>query len=415
MENQTPEQKYEDNPEIKAEMPIPANEPQIDFLEVSVISEIIQMVEQIDSKCKGQIGEDIVNERIKQLAYSKILCNVYGKDITYLIKAYTNLGIAYLDIEYYEQAQEHLLNAFKLNETLSKDDNLSMKEYQIKILINLSKCYLENEKGNLETAQQISEKSLIMNKTLFGEDHVSNADIYYILSKINTKAKHYDAALNNLSDMFKIYEKIYGYDSEKSAKISMEMGQIYELDEKYNDSIQFYENAFNIWKKVINDNSYEVLFQIAMKLSELYYQVGDFKNSYEKLILTEQEFGDKIQRSLKDRVVYQRCRIKACTKNNDINTLLNENFRLVEILKETDENKKTLAKTLVEIGTIYLENNEKERGLDYLNQARKIFNENGDKKCEKEINNKIQEIKNQMSDGQEQENEQEQEKEQEEE
>ena len=53
------------------------------------------MVEQIDSKCKGQIGEDIVNERIKQLAYSKILCNVYGKDITYLIKAYTNLGIAY--------------------------------------------------------------------------------------------------------------------------------------------------------------------------------------------------------------------------------------------------------------------------------------------------------------------------------
>ena len=195
----------------------------------------------------------------------------------------------------------------------------------------------------------------------------------------------------------------------------MEMGQIYELDEKYNDSIQFYENAFNIWKKVINDNSYEVLFQIAMKLSELYYQVGDFKNSYEKLILTEQEFGDKIQRSLKDRVVYQRCRIKACTKNNDINTLLNENFRLVEILKETDENKKTLAKTLVEIGTIYLENNEKERGLDYLNQARKIFNENGDKKCEKEINNKIQEIKNQMSDGQEQENEQGQEKEQEEE
>ena len=87
----------------------------------------------------------------------------------------------------------------------------------------------------------------------------------------------------------------------------------------------------------------------------------------------------------------------------------------MEILKETDENKKTLAKTLVEIGTIYLENNEKERGLDYLNQARKIFNENGDKKCEKEINNKIQEIKNQMSDGQEQENEQEQEKEQEEE
>ena len=187
------EPQYEPSPQINK---VEENEPQIDFLEVSVISEIIQIVEQIDSKCKGQIGEDIVNERIKQLAYSKILCNVYGKDITYLIKAYTSLGIAYLDIEYYEQAQEHLLNAFKLNENLSTDDNLSMKESQIKILINLSKCYLES--GKLETAQQISERSLSMNKTLFGEDHVSNADIYYVLAKIHTELKNYDLAIENL-------------------------------------------------------------------------------------------------------------------------------------------------------------------------------------------------------------------------
>ena len=401
MENQTPEQKYEDNPEIKAEMPIPANEPQIDFLEVSVISEIIQMVEQIDSKCKGQIGEDIVNERIKQLAYSKILCNVYGKDITYLIKAYTNLGIAYLDIEYYEQAQEHLLNAFKLNENLSSDDNMSMKEYQIKILINLSKCYLEDSKGRLDIAQQISEKSLSMNKKFFGEDHVSNADIYYILSKINTKAKNFDEALKNLQSMFKIYEKIYGYDSEKSAKISMEMGQIYELAGEIKDAIEFYENSYNIWKKIIDDGNYDVLFHISMKLSELYAQIKDFKNSYEKLKYTEKEFGDKIKRSLKDRAIYQKCVIKACSYNNDIDLLLEENLKLVEILKESDENKKTLAKTLVQIGSIYLENNEKEKGLDYLYQAKRIFNENGDKKCENEVNTRIENEENKMNQEQE--------------
>ena len=394
MEVQEP--KYLENQENK-QVPIQENEPQIDFLEVSVISEIIQMVEQIDSKCKGQIGEEIVNERIKQLAYSKILCNVYGKDITYLIKAYTNLGIAYLDIEYYEQAQEHLLNAFKLNENLSSDDNLSMKEYQIKILINLSKCYLEDGKGRLDIAQQISEKSLAMNKTLFGEDHVSNADIYYILSRINTKLKNYDAALKNLESMFTIYEKIYGYNSEKSAKISMEIGQIYELENEFKDSIEYYENSFNIWRKIINDNNYEVLFQIAMKLSELYASIEDFKSSYEKLINTENEFGDKIKRSLKDRVIYQRCRIKACSYNNDINNLLEEHLKLVEILKETDENKKTLAKTLVQIGSIYLENNDKEKGLDYLIQAKRIFSDNGDKKCENEINLRIASEKKKIS------------------
>jgi tetratricopeptide (TPR) repeat protein len=390
------EQKYEENQEIR-QAPIQDNEPQIDFLEVSVISEIIQIVEQIDSKCKGQIGEDIVNERIKQLAYSKILCNVYGKDITYLIKAYTNLGIAYLDIEYYEQAQEHLLNAFKLNENLSSDDNMSMKEYQIKILINLSKCYLEDSKGRLDIAQQISEKSLSMNKKFFGEDHVSNADIYYILSKINTKAKNFDEALKNLQSMFKIYEKIYGYDLEKSAKISMEMGQIYELAGEIKDAIEFYENSYNIWKKIIDDGNYDVLFHISMKLSELYAQIKDFKNSYEKLKYTEKEFGDKIKRSLKDRAIYQKCVIKACSYNNDIDLLLEENLKLVEILKESDENKKTLAKTLVQIGSIYLENNEKEKGLDYLYQAKRIFNENGDKKCENEINIRIENELNKLN------------------
>ena len=390
------EQKLLENQENK-QLPAQENEPQIDFLEVSVISEIIQIVEQIDSKCKGQIGEEIVNERIKQLAYSKILCNVYGKDITYLIKAYTNLGIAYLDIEYYEQAQEHLLNAFKLNENLSSDDNLSMKEYQIKILINLSKCYLEDSKGRLDIALQISEKSLSMNKKLFGEDHVSNADIYYILSRINTKSKNYDAALNNLQSMFGIYEKIYGYDSEKSAKISMEMGQIYELANAIKDSIDYYENSYNIWKKIIKDNSYEVLFQIAMKLSELYAMIEDYTSSYGKLIETEREYGNKINRSLKDRVVYQRCRIKACSLNNDINALLEEHLKLVDILKETDENKKTLAKTLVQIGSIYLENNESDKGLEYLKQAKRIFNENGDKKCENEINIRIENELNKLN------------------
>ena len=382
------EPQYEENQEMNK---VPEDEPQIDFLEVSVISEIIQIVEQIDSKCKDRVGEEIVNERIKQLAYSKILCNVYGKDITYLIKAYTNLGIAYLDIEYYEQAQEHLLNAFKLNENLSSDDNLSMKEYQIKILINLSKCYLES--GKLETAQQISEKSLVMNKTLFGEDHVSNADIYYVLAKIHTELKNYNSAIENLGNMFKIYEKIFGYDSEKSAKISMEMGQIYEKANNIEEAIEYFDNAYKIWEKIINDNSYEVLFQIAMKLSELYATNKKSESSYEILTKTEKEYGDKIKRSLKDRAVYQRCRIKACSYMNDINLLLQENLKLEEILSESNENQKTLAKTCFTIGTIYFKNNDKEKGLEYYKKAENIYVINGDVKCAEDVRQKLLEMK----------------------
>ena len=388
---EVPEQQFDENKEMKK---VPENNPQLDFLEVSVISEIIHIVEQIDSKCKGQVGEDIVNERIKQLAYSKILSLVYGKDITYLIKAYTDLGIAYLDIEYYEQAQEHLLSAFKLNENISNDDNLSMKEYQIKILINLSKCYLENKK--YETAQEISERSLLMNKTLLGEDHVSNADIYYILAKIQTKLGNYQPAIDNLVNMFKIYENIYGYDSEKSAKISMDMGQIYELADNIPKAIEYYENSYKIWEKVITDDNYEIIFQIAMKLSELHTMNKNYQAAYEILVKTEDDFGEKIKRSLKDRVVYQRCKIKICEFFDDINILLNENLKLEEILSESNENQKTMAKTCVTIGTIYLETNKKDKALEYLKKAENIFILNGDNKLSSEIHLKITEIKKEL-------------------
>jgi tetratricopeptide (TPR) repeat protein len=152
------------------------------FLEVSVVKELIQNIDVIENKCRGQVGEDIVNMRIKHLAYAKLLCNVYNKDIIYLIKAHTQLGIGYLDIGYFEQAQEHLLQAFKLNDNINEDLNILSKEYQIKILINLAKCYLENNKPT--AALSICEKCLKTNKTLMGDNHVSNADIYYVLAKV---------------------------------------------------------------------------------------------------------------------------------------------------------------------------------------------------------------------------------------
>jgi tetratricopeptide (TPR) repeat protein len=363
------------------------------FLEVSVISEIFQTIDQIESRCKGQVGEDIVNERIKQVAYAKILCNVYNKDITYLIKAYTQLGIAYYDINYFEQAQEHLLNAFKLNENLSDEDNLNMKEYQIKILINLAKCYLENDK--LEAALQISERSLKMNQTLFGENHISNADIYYVLAKINTKMKKYKTAIDNLRNMFEIYEKIYGFDSEKTAKICMEMGQIYDLWNNLNDAIEYYNNSYKIWEKIITDDNYEVLFQLAILLSELYVKVDKGEDAYQILVSTDDNYSDKFQRSLKNRVVYQRCRIKASSLIKDMDIYLKENLKLEQILNEANENQKALAKTCINIGYIYLENKEKDKCIEYLKKAKKFFLDNGDSKLASDIEDRIKDIEKQ--------------------
>ena len=79
------------------------------------------------------------------------------------------------------------------------------------------------------------------------------------------------------------------------------------------------------------------------------------------MIKTEEKYGDKIKRSLKDRVVYQRCWNKACSYINGIPMLLQENLKLEEILIESNENQKTLAKTCFNIGTIYIKIMKKKR------------------------------------------------------
>ena len=55
-----------------------------------------------------------------------------------------------------------------------------------------------------------------------------------------------------------------------------------------------------------------------------------------------------------------------------------------------------MAKTCVTIGTIYLENNEKEKALEYLKKAENIFILNGDNKFSSEIHLKINEIKKEL-------------------
>lgn len=151
-------------------------------LDSTIINDTINNIEKLDQKCKGKRGLEVIEMRTKQLCLSKILVIVYEKEISYLIKGHMLLGISYLDIGYFEQAQEHLLSAFNTIENVNDDKDFTLKEYQLKILINLSKCYLEN--GNAAAALSIGEKCLIINETLMGEEHLTNTDILFVLVRV---------------------------------------------------------------------------------------------------------------------------------------------------------------------------------------------------------------------------------------
>ena len=93
----------------------------------------------------------------------------------------------------------------------------------------------------------------------------------------------YKVAMDYLTKMFEIYEKVYGFESEKTAKICMEIGQIFELSENIEEAIDNYRSSFSIWEKIITDNNYDVLFTLAIKISELHEMVENNVGAYEVL------------------------------------------------------------------------------------------------------------------------------------
>ena len=261
-----------------------------DFFERTTVGETIKNIENLEIQLKSSTSVDeSINIRVKQLAYSKILVNIYEKSPVYLIRAHANLGITYLENDYLEQAQEHLLNAFKLNENSSDTQGNDLKELQVLILINLAKCYLAFNKPNPSIS--ISEKCLKMNKALKGEDDISNADIYYVIAKGNTAIKKFDLAIEYFSKMFTMYEQIYSFDSEKCARVCMELGQIYELSNKLNEALEYFSFSWEIWEKVIiknendqadniNEDHYLLILEVAIKIAELNEKNDKLDQSY---------------------------------------------------------------------------------------------------------------------------------------
>ncbi len=95
--------------------------------------------------------------------------------------------------------------------------------------------------------------------------------------------KNYNVSMEHLNKMFQIYEKIYGYESEKTAKICMEIGQIYELSNNISEAVDNYKNSYSIWEKIIKDENFEVLFTLAIKISDLQEKIENFVGAYEFL------------------------------------------------------------------------------------------------------------------------------------
>jgi tetratricopeptide (TPR) repeat protein len=87
---------------------------------------------------------------------------------------------------------DHLITALKLNGSLFQKHE-ETKQYHSSILTLLGKCHMEA--GNYKDALSLLEKSLKMNMEVLGGDHMSNAQIFTVVSNVYTKQKDFEKAL----------------------------------------------------------------------------------------------------------------------------------------------------------------------------------------------------------------------------
>lgn len=362
-------------------------QPEQDFLEVSLISEIKQTIEQLDSKCQDLEGEELVETRCRQLSYVRVLVDVYQKDPSLLIMPTAYLGEAYFYIHYYEQAQEHFEATLKLNEGRTVDNGLN-GEYLLKISIKLSRCYLETER--LEACLVMTERTLEMNKKVYKEKHISFVEIYTILYELHKKLGNYEKSIEYLNYLSPIYEDLYGTNSPECADTLKQLAEIYELWGDLQNSINYYLKYVKTMSSIAKEEKdYEIFFQIAIRIASLYIIKNEGNKAYEVLKSTENIYGNKIKRSIKNRSIYQKCVIKACSSLKNLDLYLDEFFRLEAILKESNENQKQLAKAFIAIGYIYLQKNDKDKCILYYKMAEEIVEKHKDFQLLKEIKDKI--------------------------
>ena len=363
-----------------------------DFLEKSLINEIKQTINQLEHHCETQIGESAVEDRCRILSYAIILVDVYKKSVSNLIYPHAKLGEAYYDIKYYEQAKEHIENAFKYNNDSNNEKYQKLPEdYFLRLAIKLSKCNLELKQ--YETALKIANKSLENNKNFFGENDISNVEIYDIIYQAEKNLEIIPEAIEHLKILYEFYSKIYDEKSDKCCNALKEIASLYEIEKQYKEAIEYYFKYFNRIEEIDIKNKMKEIYDTAMKIAGLYAELKQYKEAYDFLKKIDNEYNNGYNKTDKDKCEYQNFMCTLAFNLNDDNIYLNELLKFENVLvqcKKIDSN--MLGKTYLNIGDIYKKQNEFDKSIEYYKKAMSIFKKNSDGNLLIEINKLIKEV-----------------------
>ena len=387
------------NPKIKQEnineLEISAEE---DFLEKSLINEIKQTITQLEHQCQNEVGESAVETRCRILSYAIVLVDVYKKPKSNLIYPYTKLGEAYYDIKYYEQAREHFENAIKYNnDPENKKYQTLPEDYLIKLTIKLSRCYLEIKE--YQAALQLGLRVLTENIKQYGENDISNVEIYDIIFQSEKNLEIYSDAIEHLKILNNYYNQIYDEKSDKCLLTKKEIAKLYELNKQKKEAITFYKEYFHLIEEVEIKDKIKEIFEISLKVGELHAELKEYKEAYDFLKKVDTDYNNGFNRTEKEKYVYQKFLCTLASYLNDNDTYLKELLHLEKILDESKQARLSIkGKNYITIAHTYKTKKELDKSIEYYNKAADIFKNDPDGKLMAEINKAIKAIQKEKRD-----------------
>ena len=363
-----------------------------DFLEKSLINEIKQTIKQLEHNCESQVGEAAVEARCRILSYAIILVDVYKKPISNLIYPHAKLGEAYYDIKYYEQAKEHFENALKYNADVTNEKYQTLPEdYYLRLSIKLSRCFLETKL--YDTALKLANSCLNKNKSFFGENDISNLEIYDIIYQSEKNMNKYSEAVEHLKILYDYYIKIYDEKSDKCITTLKEIALLNENLKDYKEAIEYYLKYFNLLEEIELKNKIKEIYDITLKIGGLYAEIKEFKEAYDFLKKVDNEYNNGYNKTDKEKCEFQNFLCTLAFNLKDDNIYLNELLILEKVLNQCKKIKNTiLGKTYLNIGLIYKKQNDLDKSIEYYKKAMFIFKKESEGNLLLEISKIIKEL-----------------------
>jgi tetratricopeptide (TPR) repeat protein len=246
------------------------------------------------------------------------------------------------------------------------------------------------EAGSLNDALGLLEKSLKMNKTVLGEDDISNASIYSTLSKVYLKKKDYDKALNQLSKVWELTETKFGKDSIEIAQVYLDTAKVYYKKKEYDEAITQQLHAINNFRTREEEYNQESTAKMMITLSEWYSKIENLDEAISWLRETEKLYEYIYGAVDKKTTKIKRDIALLLLKANKYDEALNEVIQVEEHERSLyGETSLQLGRTYKLIGTLYILRRMQNEAKAYLQKAQTIFELKGATKLLKEVKTKL--------------------------